>query len=178
MITKEEILAELENTTEPEKKLHEIAERTGQPVMVIRKILKDLVTVVPPEKEYDNVNRIARLHYEVSSHQWLPDEIAYAEECWRCGATIDEIASAVGRSKAAIKGMIQRNRERFPPRTLAFRVWSSEEILRAAEMWRNPDMLVAEICECLGRNDSDFYQLRVENPVLFPPRKTWRRREP
>lgn len=178
MITKDEILAELENTPEPEKKLHEIAERTGQPVMVIRKILKDLVTVVPPEKEYDNVNRIARLHYEVSSHQWLPDEIAYAEECWRCGATIDEIASAVGRSKAAIKGMIQRNRERFPSRTLAFRAWSSEEILRAAEMWRNPDMLVAEICECLGRNDSDFYQLRVENPALFPPRKTWRRREP
>ena len=178
MITKEEILAELEGCDEPEKKLHEIAERTGQPVMVIRKILKDLVTVVPPEKEYDNVNRIARLHYEVSSHQWLPDEIAYAEECWRCGATIDEIASAVGRSKAAIKGMIQRNRERFPSRTLAFRVWSSEEILRAAEMWRNPDMLVAEICECLGRNDSDFYQLRVENPALFPPRKTWRRREP
>lgn len=178
MITKEEILAELEGCYEPEKKLHEIAERTGQPVMVIRKILKDLVTVVPPEKEYDNVNRIARLHYEVSSHQWLPDEIAYAEECWRCGATIDEIASAVGRSKAAIKGMIQRNRERFPSRTAAFRVWSSEEILRAAEMWRDPDMLVAEICERLGRNDSDFYQLRVENPYIFPPRKTWTRREP
>ena len=176
MITKEEILAELEGCDEPEKKLHEIAERTGQPVMVIRKILKDLVTVVPPEKEYDNVNRIARLHYEVSSHQWLPDEIAYAEECWRCGATIDEIASAVGRSKAAIKGMIQRNRERFPSRTLAFRVWSSEEITRAADMWHDPSMPVAEICALLGRNDSDFYQLRVENPTLFPPRKVWRRR--
>ena len=92
MITKEEILAELEGCDEPEKKLHEIAERTGQPVMIIRKMLKDLVTVVPPEKEYDNVNRIARLHYEVSSHQWFPDEIAYVEECWRRGATIDEIA--------------------------------------------------------------------------------------
>lgn len=176
MITKEEILAELEGCDEPEKKLHEIAERTGQPVMIIRKMLKDLVAVVPPEKEYDNVNRIARLHYEVSSHQWLPDEIAYAEECWRRGATIDEIASVVGRSKAAIKGMIQRNRERFPSRTAAFRVWSSEEIIRAAEMWRDPDMLVTEICERLGRNDSDFYQLRVENPALFPSRKVWRRR--
>lgn len=69
MITKEEILAELEDCDEPEKKLHEIAERTGQPVMIIRKMLKDLVTVMPPEKEYDNVNRVARLHYEVSSHQ-------------------------------------------------------------------------------------------------------------
>lgn len=176
MITKEEILAELEGCDEPEKKLHEIAERTGQPVMIIRKMLKDLVTVVPPEKEYDNINRIARLHYEVSSHQWFLDEIAYAEECWKRGATIDEIASAVGRSKAAIKGMIQRNRERFPSRTAAFRVWSSEEITRAAEMWRDPDMLVTEICERLGRNGSDFYQLRVENPTLFPPRKVWRRR--
>ena len=48
MIAKDEILAELDNTPEPEKKLHEIAARTRLPVMVIRKILKGLVTVVPP----------------------------------------------------------------------------------------------------------------------------------
>lgn len=176
MITKDEILAELEGCDEPEKKLHEIAERERLPVMIIRKILKDLVSVVPPEKEYDNVNRVARLHYEVGNHQWFPDEIAYAEECWKRGASIDEIASAVGRSKVAVKGMMQRNRERFPVRTTAFRVWSSEEIIRAADMWHDPSMPVAEICALLGRNDSDFYQLRVENPTLFPPRKVWRRR--
>lgn len=174
MITKEEILAELEGCDEPEKKLFEIAERTGQPVMIIRKILKDLVTVVPPEKEYDNVNRVARLHYEVGSHQWFPDEIAYVEECWRRGATIDEIASAIGRSKAAIKGMIQRNRERFPSRTAAFRVWSSEEITRAAEMWRDPTLTAADICVALNRGINDFYQLRSENPALFKPRRVRR----
>ncbi len=176
MITKEEILAELEGCEEPEKKLHEIAERTGQPVMIIRKILKDLVTVVPPEKEYDNVNRIARLHYEVGGHQWFPEEIAYAEECWRRGATVDEIATEVGRSRVAVKSMMQRNRERFPRRQASFRVWTPEEIIRAAEMWRDPEMLVTEICAYLSRSDSDFYQLRVENPTLFPPRKVWRRR--
>ena len=42
MITKDEILAELDGCDEPEKKLHEIAERERLPVMVIRKILKDL----------------------------------------------------------------------------------------------------------------------------------------
>lgn len=50
MITKDEILAELEGCDEPEKKLFEIAERERQPVMVIRKILRDLVTIVPPKK--------------------------------------------------------------------------------------------------------------------------------
>lgn len=176
MITKEEILAELENCEEPEKKLHEIAERTGQPVMIIRKILKDLVTVVPPEKDYDNVNRVARLHYEVRSHQWFPEEIEYAEQCWQRGASLDEIAEAVGRSKVAVKGMMQRNRERFPARGVTCRIWSPKEILQAAELWRDPELLVTEICETLGRNESDFYQLRVENPTLFPPRKVWRRR--
>ncbi len=171
MITKEEILAELEGCEEPEKKLHEIAEREKLPVMIIRKILKDLVTVAPPEKDYDNVNRIARLHYEVVGHQWFPDEIAYAEERWRRGATVDEIAAEIGRSRVAVKGMMQRNRERFPRRQASFRVWSSEEIVRAADMWRDPTLTAADICIALNRGINDFYQLRAENPALFKPRR-------
>lgn len=134
MITKEEILAELEGCEEPEKKLHEIAERTGQPVMIIRKVLKDLVTVAPPEKDYDNTDRVAKMHYEVGDHRWNPEELEYAEECWRRGASLDEIAEAVGRSKVAVKGMMQRNRERFPVRGVTCRIWSPKEILQAAEL--------------------------------------------
>lgn len=117
MITKDEILAELENTPEPEKKLHEIAARTKLPVMVIRKILKGLVTVVPPERGHDNTDRVAESHIEkgVNRGRWSDEDIQYMAECWNRGADILEIAEAVCRSEQAVRGVMQRNRELFPP---------------------------------------------------------------
>lgn len=108
MITKEEILAELENTPEPEKKLHEIAARTRLPVMVIRKILKGLVTVVPPERGHDNTDRVAESHIEkgVNRGRWSDEDIQYMAECWNRGADICEIAEAVCRSEQAVRAMV------------------------------------------------------------------------
>ena len=117
MITKEEILAELESCDEPEKKLHEIAERERLPVMVIRKILKGLVTVVPPERGHDNTDRVAESHIEkgVNRGRWSDEDIQYMAECWNRGADIFEIAEAVCRSEQAVRGVMQRHRELFPP---------------------------------------------------------------
>ena len=83
MITKNEILAELEGCDEPEKKLFEIADRENQPVMVIRKILRDQIIVVParrkPEPEPEPYARA------VHRHKWTEQEIAYAEASCRRG---------------------------------------------------------------------------------------------
>lgn len=181
MITKDEILAELENTPEPEKKLHEIAARTKLPVMVIRKILKGLVTVVPPERGHDNTDRVAKSHIEkgVNRGRWSDEDIQYMAECWNRGADILEIAEAVCRSEQAVRGVMQRNRELFPRRHERGRIWSPEEIARAADMWSDRDISESEICNALHRSRSDFYQLRAENRKLFPSRRnTYRRAEP
>lgn len=181
MITKDEILAELENTPEPEKKLHEIAARTKLPVMVIRKILKGLVTVVPPERGHDNTDRVAESHIEkgVNRGRWSDEDIQYMAECWNRGADICEIAEAVCRSEKAVRGVMQRHRELFPHRRENGRIWTPEEIARAADMWSDRDITESEICDALHRSRSDFYQLRAENRKLFPSRRnTYRRTEP
>lgn len=173
MITKDEILAELENTPEPEKKLHEIAARTKLPVMVIRKILKGLITVVPPERGHDNTDRVAESHIEkgVNRGRWSDEDIQYMAECWNRGADILEIAEAVCRSEQAVRGVMQRNRELFPRRHERGRIWAPEEIARAADMWSDRDISESEICNALHRSRSDFYQLRAENRKLFPSRR-------
>ena len=176
MITKDEILAELENTPEPEKKLHEIADRENQPVMVIRKILRDQIIVVPacrkPEPEPEPYARAGH------RHKWTEEEIAHAEASWRRGASMQEIADSLFVSVITIKGLVRRFRDRFPQRHNAAPIWSEEEISHAADLWRDSTLTVYEICEKLHRNHNDFYQLRVENPYIFPPRKTWTRRKP
>lgn len=180
MITKEEILAELESCDEPEKKLHEIAARTRLPVMVIRKILKGLVTVVPPERGRDNTDRVAESHIKkgVNRGRWSDEDIQYMAECWNRGADILEIAEAVCRSEQAVRGVMQRNHELFPRRHERGRIWSPEEIARAADMWSDRDISESEICDALHRPRSDFYQLRAENRKLFPSRRNTYRAEP
>ena len=176
MITKDEILAELENTPEPEKKLFEIADRENQPVMVIRKILRDQLIVVParrkPEPEPEPYART------VHRHKWTEQEIAHAEASWRRGASMQEIADSLLVTVTTIKGLVRRFRDRFPQRRNAVPIWSEEEISHAADLWHDSTLTVNEICEKLHRKHNDFYQLRVEKPYIFPPRKTWTRREP
>ena len=86
MITKDEILAELDGCEEPEKKLFEIADRENQPVMVIRKILRDQIIAVParrrPEPEPEPHVRA------VHRHKWTEQEIAHAEASRRRGASM------------------------------------------------------------------------------------------
>lgn len=178
MITKDEILAELEGCEEPEKKLFEIADRENQPVMVIRKILKGLVIVVPPERGHDNTERVAESHIQrnVNRGRWSDEDIRYMAECWNRGADICEIAEAVCRSGKAVRGVMQRNRELFPRRRENGRIWTPEEIARAADMWSDRDITESEICNTLHRSRSDFYQLRAENRKLFPPRRNNYRR--
>lgn len=171
MITKDEILAELEGCNEPEKKLFEIADREGQPVMVIRKILRDLVMIVPPGK---SPPWSEDPHYSYS-RSWRDEDVETARRYWLSGATVNEIAGIVGRTVGQVSGLIQSNRDIFPKRNKKYVVWSSEEIVRAADMWRDPTLTAADICIALNRGINDFYQLRAENPALFKPRRVRRK---
>lgn len=122
MIAKTEILAELENTPEPEKKLHEIADREGLPVMVIRKFLRDLVKIEPPEPEAKEVPA----HYKTGQktdpekakhgHRWTEEELRYMSDCWERGASCNEIASIIGVPCSTVSGVVQRYRSLFPPK--------------------------------------------------------------
>lgn len=170
MITKDEILAELEGCEEPEKKLFEIADREKQPVMVIRKILRDLVTIVPPNK-YPEWSEDPEYTY---SRSWRDEDVEKARRYWLTGATMTEIAELTDHTPAQVSGLIQANRDIFPRRNKTWVVWSSEEIIRAAEMWRDPTLTAADICVALNRGINDFYQLRSENPALFKPRRVRR----
>ena len=170
MITQDEILAELEGCEEPEKKLFEIADREGQPVMVIRKILRDLVTIMPPEK-FPPWSEDPHYSY---SRSWRDEDVETARRYWLTGATIPEIAELTNHTDAQVRGLIQVNRDIFSKQNKEWRVWSSEEIVRAADMWRDPTLTAADICIALNRGINDFYQLRAENPALFKPRRARR----
>lgn len=182
MITKAEILKELDGCAEPEKKLHEIAAREHLPVVVIRKMLRDLVKVEPPEPEPSNYP----IHYNVDRHieedyeperelyRWSDSELKLMAEYWRRNATTREIAEIMGISAVTMNGIICTHRDIFPRRRPPRAMWTPEEISRAADLWRDPSLSAEEIARMVGRSVASFDSLRLYNRQLFPIRQTWR----
>lgn len=182
MITKAEILAELDGCAEPQKKLHEIADRENLPVMVIRKMLRDLVKIEPPEPEQSNypvhysVSRRAEEPYEPEreSCRWTDGELKLMTEYWDRNATIREIAEIMGTTTAVVNGVVCTHRDLFPRRRPPRAAWTSEEITLAADLWRDPSLTAEEIAHRVGRSAASFDSLRLYNRQLFPLRQTWR----
>ena len=135
MITKEDIKAELEGCSEPEKKLHEIAGREGLPVIVIRKMLRDLVRVDPPKEDesvhlahYNVGHRITDPAIEKYTHRWTESELRLMSEYWNRHATVREIAEIMGFPETTIGGVVYSHRDLFPKRKVENPVWTEERM--------------------------------------------------
>lgn len=182
MITKAEILAELGGCAEPQKKMHEIAAREHLPVMVIRKMLRDLVKVEPPEPEQSsyprcyNIDRHPEKLYDTKREppRWTDSELKFMSEYWQRNATTREIAEIMGITPVEMNTVICTHRDLFPRRLPPRAKWTPEEIARAADLWRDPSLTSEEIARMVGRSVASFDSLRLYNRQLFPIRQTWR----
>lgn len=117
---------------------------------------------------------------------WSAEEIETAAGLWKDGRSAGYIAQALGgqpqRTRNAVLGMMNRNREIFPKKktpgkrpgggrkgVASARAWTPEQIATARRLWaaRAP---AAEIGAAIGRSWAAVHDFARRHPELFPQR--------
>lgn len=100
---------------------------------------------------------------------WSDDEIARAAGLWAEGASYAAISRALGVSRNAIAGLVDRNPDRFPRRR-GMRLGIVERLEVVAPLWR-AGLPAKEIGARTGLGRHQIYDLAREHPDRLPPRE-------
>jgi hypothetical protein len=101
--------------------------------------------------------------------KWSDDEITRAAAMWADGGTYAEIAKALGVSRNAVAGLVDRNPDRFVRRR-KIRLGIAERLNVVAPLWR-AGLPAKEIGERTGLARNQIYDLARTHPDRLPPRE-------
>ncbi|MEM1376162.1 MAG: GcrA family cell cycle regulator [Pseudomonadota bacterium] len=115
---------------------------------------------------------------------WSSEEYANACKWWRDGLSASEIAARLpNRSRSSIVGLVNRNRDDFPPRPKSAKsqksqpqrkpptAWTQEELGEAARLWNDENYSAINVAASIGRSVSAVRVKIKEHPHLFKKRK-------